>query len=74
MQLTRSGWGNTVAAAPDAVDAVVNGDGDQAQSVDMSSTSGLISNEFQVEVKLADLQADPNSPLYSVTKFEELPM
>ena len=61
--------------------------------------SGLISNDFQVEVsagrrleagrsfgvgrarthdhsqvKLADLQADPNSPLYSVKKFEQLPM
>jgi len=26
------------------------------------------------QVKLADLQADPNSPLYSVKTFEELPM
>lgn len=36
--------------------------------------SGLISNDFQVEVKLADQQADPNSPLYSVKTFEELPL
>jgi ATP-dependent RNA helicase DDX19/DBP5 len=36
--------------------------------------SGLISNDFQVEVKLADQQADPNSPLYSVSSFEELPL
>lgn len=36
--------------------------------------SGLISNEFQVEVKLADLQADPNSPLYSAKAFEDLPL
>ncbi|KAK8853404.1 hypothetical protein IAR55_004110 [Kwoniella newhampshirensis] len=36
------------------------------------SDGGLISNEFQVEVKLADLQADPNSPLYSVQTFEQL--
>jgi ATP-dependent RNA helicase DDX19/DBP5 len=40
----------------------------------MDQASGLISNDFQVEVKLADLQADPNSPLYSVKTFEELPM
>lgn len=26
------------------------------------------------QVKLADLQADPNSPLYSVQEFEKLPL
>lgn len=35
-------------------------------------TSNLIANEYEVSVKLADLQADPNSPLYSVKKFEDL--
>jgi ATP-dependent RNA helicase DDX19/DBP5 len=29
-------------------------------------------SELEVEVKLADMQADPNSPLYSVKTFEEL--
>ncbi|KAK9709121.1 RNA helicase required for poly(A+) mRNA export [Basidiobolus ranarum] len=33
---------------------------------------GLIENEHNVEVRLADLQADPNSPLFSVKSFEEL--
>lgn len=28
--------------------------------------------ELKVEVKLADLQADPNNPLYSATSFEGL--
>jgi ATP-dependent RNA helicase DDX19/DBP5 len=28
--------------------------------------------ELKVEVKLADLQADPNNPLYSAKSFEEL--
>ncbi|KAK9238552.1 P-loop containing nucleoside triphosphate hydrolase protein [Lipomyces kononenkoae] len=32
----------------------------------------LIDNEYEVAVKLADLQADPNSPLYSIKTFEEL--
>ncbi|OZJ03424.1 hypothetical protein BZG36_03583 [Bifiguratus adelaidae] len=32
----------------------------------------LIENSNEVEVKLADLQADPNSPLYSAKTFEEL--
>ena len=34
--------------------------------------SSLIRLEYEVKVKLADLQADPNSPLYSVKLFEEL--
>ncbi|CAI5758719.1 unnamed protein product [Candida verbasci] len=34
--------------------------------------SNLIKNSYEVKVKLADLQADPNSPLYSVKSFEEL--
>ncbi|KAL1410833.1 RNA helicase required for poly(A+) mRNA export [Vanrija albida] len=40
------------------------------------AASGLISSDsrFEVEVKLADLQADPNSPLYSAKTFEELPI
>ncbi|KAK9371822.1 P-loop containing nucleoside triphosphate hydrolase protein [Lipomyces chichibuensis] len=32
----------------------------------------LVENEYEVAVKLADLQADPNSPLYSIKTFEEL--
>lgn len=34
--------------------------------------SSLIQSTYEVKVKLADLQADPNSPLYSVKSFEEL--
>jgi len=34
--------------------------------------SALAEPKFNVEVKLADLQADPNNPLYSVKSFEEL--
>ncbi|KAI5963387.1 DBP5 [Candida theae] len=36
------------------------------------SETNLISNSYEVQVKLADLQADPNSPLYSVKSFDEL--
>lgn len=36
------------------------------------SESNLIKSTYEVKVKLADLQADPNSPLYSVKSFEEL--
>lgn len=34
--------------------------------------TNLIQNKYDVAVKLQDLQADPNSPLYSVKSFEEL--
>ncbi|PGH27627.1 ATP-dependent RNA helicase DBP5 [Polytolypa hystricis UAMH7299] len=35
-------------------------------------TSGLQEPEYGVDVKLSDLQADPNNPLYSIKTFEEL--
>lgn len=35
--------------------------------------SGLTeSKEFDVEVKLSDMQADPNNPLFSVKSFNDL--
>ncbi|RPB00102.1 P-loop containing nucleoside triphosphate hydrolase protein [Choiromyces venosus 120613-1] len=34
--------------------------------------SSLDESQYEVAVKLADLQGDPNSPLYSVKKFEDL--
>ena len=34
--------------------------------------SELQEPEFDVEVKLADMQADPNNPLFSATSFEQL--
>ncbi|KAG8213090.1 P-loop containing nucleoside triphosphate hydrolase protein [Butyriboletus roseoflavus] len=37
-----------------------------------SETTDLISSTFEVTVTLADQQADPNSPLYSVKSFEQL--
>lgn len=37
-----------------------------------SKDSNLIKSSYEVQVKLADLQADPNSPLYSVKSFDDL--
>lgn len=34
--------------------------------------SALQEPDYNVEVKLSDLQADPNNPLYSVKSFNEL--
>lgn len=36
------------------------------------SDANLVTSEYEVKVNLADLQADPDSPLYSVKTFEEL--
>ena len=38
----------------------------------LNGSAGLDEPEFDVNVKLADLQDDPNNPLYSVKTFEEL--
>ncbi|CAR26680.1 hypothetical protein ZYGR_0H05020 [Zygosaccharomyces rouxii] len=34
--------------------------------------TNLVKSEYEVKVNFADIQADPNSPLYSVKSFEEL--
>ncbi|KAG5422250.1 DBP5 [Candida metapsilosis] len=66
------------AKAPEAKDTTKSSN-DSAPTTDSSETksasepeSNLISNQYEVQVKLADLQADPNSPLYSVKSFDEL--
>ena len=33
---------------------------------------GVIEPSYEVEIKLADMQANPNDPLYSIKSFEEL--
>lgn len=45
---------------------------DEETGTESSSDSNLIDSTYEVKIKLADLQADPNSPLYSVKSFEEL--
>lgn len=60
-----------VDAAP-AAPAAPAAEEDAAPAAKEDEVSNLILNQFEVKVKLADLQADPNSPLYSVKSFEEL--
>lgn len=45
---------------------------DNGEVKEKNEESNLIKSTYEVKVKLADLQADPNSPLYSVKSFEEL--
>ncbi|KAL2148735.1 hypothetical protein VTH82DRAFT_1882 [Thermothelomyces myriococcoides] len=56
-------------AAPATAAAEGNG---TEKPIDEGTNSGLVETSYDVEVKLADLQADKDSPLYSVTSFEEL--
>ncbi|GAB1313989.1 RNA helicase required for poly(A+) mRNA export [Madurella fahalii] len=56
-----------------AEDAAANqGDNGADAPVDEGVNSGLIETTYDVEVKLSDLQNDTESPLYSVSSFEEL--
>lgn len=57
-----------VAAAQDDSVAAAQVDG----AVPEGTSSALAESEYNVEVKLADLQADPNNPLFSAKSFEEL--
>ncbi|KAL9103542.1 MAG: hypothetical protein Q9163_001420 [Psora crenata] len=38
----------------------------------MGGNTGVIEPSYEVDVKLSDLQADPNDPLYSAKSFEQL--
>lgn len=59
-------------AESDAPSRESSGQNDGASEVLGGSTGGVIEPEYEVNVKLADAQADVNDPLYSVKSFEEL--
>ncbi|EMD90629.1 hypothetical protein COCC4DRAFT_78342 [Bipolaris maydis ATCC 48331] len=60
----------------DAAAGETPSDSIEQSQVDGSGPEGngseLTDTKFNVEVKLADLQADPNNPLFSVKSFEDL--
>lgn len=58
--------------AGDAADSGSVGMAQQDGANAFLNGSGLDEPEFDVNVKLADLQEDPNNPLYSVKSFEDL--
>lgn len=69
---------NDVKESSDAVESNVDSkDGaeskeDTKDAKESSAGENLVKSTYEVKVKLADLQADPNSPLFSVKSFEEL--
>ena len=50
---------------------LANGQTDGATEA-LNGTQGIYEPSYSVDVKLNDIQADPNNPLYSVKSFEEL--
>ncbi|KLO07630.1 DEAD-domain-containing protein [Schizopora paradoxa] len=66
---------NIKGAAGDSKDASASGPStnkDSATDAPKAGATDLIKSTFDVQVTLADQQADPNSPLFSVKSFEEL--
>ena len=68
--------GQSTSWADDVEQAQNNSEPAQPSQVDGASEvqmgSSLLEPEFNVDVKLNDLQADPNNPLYSVKNFADL--
>lgn len=54
--------------APESSDAIPQVDG----ATTPFGGSTLQEPDYEVEIKLADMQADPNNPLFSATSFEQL--
>ncbi|KAI9742298.1 MAG: RNA helicase required for poly(A+) mRNA export [Claussenomyces sp. TS43310] len=66
--LAKASWADDVSPTPSTSLDQAQGDG----SVENLGGSALQEGEYDVEVKLSDLQADVNNPLYSVSSFENL--
>lgn len=62
----------TQAETNDAVDVKDTEPKNEESKKESKEESNLITSTYEVKVKLADLQADPNSPLFSIKSFEEL--
>lgn len=75
---TSTSWADEVASSTQNDDA---GAANKTQDTSIPQTDGapsalggtdLHEPEYNVNVKLSDLQADPNNPLFSIKTFEEL--
>jgi len=66
-----AGSSTTTTTATTTTKAEGETNGDETKDAKPQDTN-LIQNRYEVAVKLQDMQADPNSPLYSVKSFEEL--
>ena len=58
-------------APTDWAEQSMEGQADGATEFQLGN-AGLLEPEFNVNVKLTDMQADPNDPLYSIKDFRDL--
>lgn len=69
-------WADEVASPATETPSKLPGPSDAIPQVDGATSpfggSSLQEPDYQVEIKLADMQADPNNPLFSATSFEQL--
>ena len=59
------------AEAEKEMSSLANAQSDGATEA-LNGGSGIFEPSYEVDVKLSDLQQDPNNPLNSVTSFEDL--
>jgi ATP-dependent RNA helicase DDX19/DBP5 len=72
-----SSWADEVASPVGGESKQLGGGVEEAQLDGAAlplAGSGLHDAQYEVEIKLSDLQGDVNSPLFSVNTFEELGM
>lgn len=75
-------WADETAAAESSQPSALDAEAGHESSVSKAQTdgatealnggSGIYEPSYEVDVKLSDLQADPNNPLNSIKSFEEL--
>ena len=72
---TTDSWADEVASpVAEKPESESLGDAQVDGTVEPLGGSGLHDAQYEVEVKLSDIQGDVNSPLFSVSSFEELGM
>jgi ATP-dependent RNA helicase DDX19/DBP5 len=75
-------WADATSAAEKSQPSVVDNKAEDKTSLSKAQTdgateafngaSGIYEPNYEVDVQLSDLQADPNNPLNSIKTFEEL--
>lgn len=75
-------WADATSAAEKSQPSIVDNKAEDETSLSKAQTdgatealngaSGIYEPNYEVDVQLSDLQADPNNPLNSIKSFEEL--
>lgn len=71
---SKTSWAEEVASPIDEKPSSSLDDAQVDGATEPRGGSSLHDAQYEVEVKLSDIQGDENSPLYSVSSFEQLGM